>query len=438
MQETSGVTRRGALAAGAALTALAGAPGATSAATRKRRPRVADIGTGGSPMSLPDLQKLGREVGEGQAVCLVDLAALDANLKVVLATARERGMVVRPALKTMPCAQLSAYVLQKLPEPRAMVFSLQHARATIPRAPRGTDFMMGYPPTPRELAWHLGKPLPKRPHRLRVLVDSVPLLEEFASLARRTRHPLPLEVALEVDVGMGRGGMDSADETKAALKIFRDARDRLRLTALLGYDGHATLTGTGAWRDLVAATAQQRYREHLDVLNADGAGLFDAQTLVKNGPASSNYVKWTDRVANECSPGSAFLFAGYLGDFDHDNLTPAVTLAAPVFKITSDSPSLPYTQTTLPGSTREEILIRTLWWSDCAPAVAFPGGLESDELSGGGWAMTAPKGALELGDPVIFRPGQTGEAMVPFGAVHAVREGTVRRVWPVLPRPQTV
>jgi D-serine deaminase-like pyridoxal phosphate-dependent protein len=390
-------------------------------------------------MSLPALQALALKASAGHPACLVDLAALDANLKVVLDWAKANGRLVRPALKVTPSAQLSAYILQRLPEPRALIFSLRALRDTLPRAPQGTDFLMGYPPTPRELAEHLAlRPArTERPHRLRILVDSLTILKELAALAGGSKRRLPLEVAIELDVGMGRGGMKDAAELRAALQVLREAKDRLRLTAVLGYDGHATLNGDATYRKLVAETAQDRYAAFLSQLSEEGAGLYDPRDLVRNGPASSNYRNWTrPDVANEISPGSALLYAGYLGGFDNEGLTPAVALAAPVFRITSDFPSVPLTQATLPGANREEINVRTLPWSDSGASPVYPDDIQTDELSGGGWAYHVPKGVLKLGDQVLFRPQQTGEAMVPFGAIHAVREGSVRRVWPTLPRPQ--
>ena len=89
------------------------------------------------------------------------------------------------------------------------------------------------------------------------------------------------------------------------------------------------------------------------------------------------------------------------------------------------------------GSTREELLIKGGGWPSSGgalPTLVYPDGLESDELSGGGNAYSAPKGELELGDYVVFQPEQAEEGVAFFETLAAVREGTVRRIWPTLPR----
>ena len=81
---------------------------------------------------------------------------------------------------------------------------------------------------------------------------------------------------------------------------------------MLGYDGHATLTGEASYRKYVATEAHKAYRRHLADLERLGSDIFRPRTLIRNGPASSNYRNWVGGPANEISPGSAFLYAGYL------------------------------------------------------------------------------------------------------------------------------
>jgi D-serine deaminase-like pyridoxal phosphate-dependent protein len=435
------LTRRGLLAAGAAATAGASlAPAAAGAKPRRFRPPPAPIGTGGEPTPLPEIARLAREVGRGEPVMFVDLAAVDRNIAAVIAWAQANRVAIRPALKVFSCAQLAAYVLQRLPEPRGLMFHLAQLDALVRRLPAGADLLTGYPPTLGELRAHLATAPPRgqRRHRLRILIASVPLLEETARLARSTKRPLPLDVGLELDSGMGRGGFGDATELGAAIALLRRERERLRLTAVLCYDGHATLTGAAEYRKLVAQTAQQKFAGYLAQLTRDAADLHDPAALVRNGPGSSNYRNWAGTTAaNEIAPGSAFLYPHYLSSYDHDGLAPALYQCAPVMRITSDSPSVPFTQTTLPGSTREELLIKGGGWPSSGgtqPTLVYPDGLEGDELSGGGNAYTAPKGLLKLGDYVVFQPEQAEEGVAYFEALVAIREGKVRRVWPTLPR----
>ena len=144
-------------------------------------------------------------------------------------------------------------------------------------------------PTPGEVhEFFASRPPSGQPrHRNRILIDSVPLLEELVRATRRTRRKLPVDVALELDVGMGRGGISDRAEMKACTDILRAQRDRLRLGAVLGYDGHATLDPQSTYRQAVATQAQLTYRAHLANLADLASDLYDAKTLVRNGPGSS-------------------------------------------------------------------------------------------------------------------------------------------------------
>ena len=385
------------------------------------KPRKPPLGAGGTPMALDQVAKLARELGRGQPVLFLDLAALDQNTRTVVDFAKAQGWGVRPALKSFRSPALVSYLLNRLPEPRGLVFNLSEVDPILAQAPRNTDLMTGYPPTFGELRTFLRtKPLRQQcPHRLRVLIDSLPLMEHLATLARSARRPVP-EIALELDVGMGRGGMNDADETRACLEVIRSAG--LKLTAVLGYDGHATLRGDPEYRRLVATQAMAAYRERLGDLDPE----------IRNGPGSSNYRNWTGGPANEISPGSAFLFAGYLnGGYDTEGLAPALTLAGAVRRITSDHPSAPVLGIAQPGASEMEIVVQGV-----APAgelVHPPGGRE-DQASGGGDALIVPKGSVALGDYVLYRPTQTEVAILGYHELLAVREGRLLRRWPVFKR----
>lgn len=425
-----GVDRRTFIAASGAV--VAGA--AASPAVAKKKPPRPPLGAGGTPMPLDALAKLARDHGRGHPVLILDLAALDQNTKTVTDFARANGWGVRPALKTFRSPALISYLLNRLPEPRGLVFNLREVDPIVAQAPRNTDLMTGYPPTFGELADFLATRPPKgqRKHRLRILVDSVELARHLATLARTSRRRLPLEVAIELDVGMGRGGINDRDELRALLEVLRAARDRLRLTAVLGYDGHATLRGDASYRRLVAAQAQGAYRDHLAALKELGSDLYDEAALIRNGPGSSNYRNWTGGPANEVGCGSAFLFAGYLnGGYDVEGLAPALTLGGAVRRITSDHPSAPALGVAPPGASEMEIVVQAV----AAPGelVHPPGGRE-DQASGGGDALVVPKGSVALGDYVLYRPTQTEGAILGYHEMVAVREGRVLRRWPVFRR----
>jgi len=397
------------------------------------------LGSGGPLTDLATLAAVAKQVGAGEPVALVVLAAIDQNLTAVLQTARERGWALRPALKSFQSAGLCGYVLRRMPQPRGLVFHLRTVEDILASAPAGTDLMTGYPPTVGELeAWLGRRSRPGLPrHRLRYLVDSVPLLQRLAELAATTPRPLPLEVALEFDSGQGRGGLGDAAELSAALCVLRAARGRLQLTAVMCYDGHATFNSDPRFRQAIAQDAQRRYTAFLEQLAAEGAGLYDPRSLVRNGPGSSNYANWgAGGPCNEISPGSALVFSRNASSYGLPGLAPALTMSAPVMRITSRGPSVPLAQLTPPGAPYDELILKGGGWptgGGSYPSFVHPEGMEEDELSGGrgnnACAAMAPANSVKLGDHVLVRPFEGGNGLDYFGAVHAVRAGRVLTRW---------
>jgi D-serine deaminase-like pyridoxal phosphate-dependent protein len=446
-QRVSGLTRRGFVtAAGTVAAATVAAPGAAASAAREsiadtgRTPRRA-LGSGGRPTSNATVARLAREHGRGEPLMFVDLAAVDQNARVVVEFARANRWAVRPALKVFQCPQLCAYIMGLLPEPRGLVFHLRTVDQIMTAAPAGTDLLMGYPPTHGELRAYLGSGPPRgqRRHRLTLLASSIDILQEMARLARTTRRPLPLDVGLEFDSGEGRGGFHHPAQISAAIKLLRQERRVLRLRAVLCYDGHATADPAEVWRRAVAKQASGYYANYLKQLHAEGADLYDPATLIRNGPGSANYKNWAGKPEiNEISPGSAFVYAGYMAaGFDPQGLTSALTQAAPVLKDAGPYPSTLFTAEPLPPIIGEQYFLKGSTWPDqggIQPAFVYPAGVQDDQREGGRCMVYAPRGELNTSDYVLCWPNQGGDGIDYFGALHAVRTGRVVDVWPTFTR----
>ena len=413
----------------------AAGPGPAVSAGASAKP----LGSGGRPTANRTIARLTRAHAGGEPAMFVDLAAVDQNIRVIVDFARTNRWTVRPALKAFQCPQLCAYILARLPQPRGLVFHLRTVDQIMSAAPANTDLLMGYPPTRGELRTYLAsRPPTRRPHRLTLLASSLQILEDMAALARTTPRRLPLDVALEFDSGEGRGGFHHPAEITAAIKLLRRHRARLRLRAVLSYDGHATLTPDESWRTYVARQARGYYAGYLKQLHAEGSDLYDPATLIRNGPASANYRNWAGATeCNEISPGSAFVYAGYLASFDHQGLAPALTQAAPVLKDVGPYPSAVITKQPLPPITGEEYFLKGSTWPDqgaVQPAFVYPAGVMDDDREGGRCMVYAPRGELTTSDYVLCWPNQSGDGIDYFGALHAIRDGRLLDVWPTFTR----
>ena len=398
------------------------------------------LGAGvGTPLS--DLAALARVEGGGEPVCLIDLDALDANLDRLLADAMRQDLALRPALKSLPSPGLAAHVLGRLPEPRGMVFHLRHVEPLVAACPPGLDLLTGYVPTPGELARHLQRRGPATPHRVRITIDELELLDLAIELARESPRVGPIELAVELDAGAGRGGFAGVDEVAAVGRRLQEARDAVRVTAVLCYDAHATLTPRTSVRRVVAADARRRLRRLHDALRTAAGDAIDE--LEVNGPGSANHRQWEgDDLLTEFSPGSALLYARYLqAGFDDEGLSVACLLAAPVLRRVGPLPRVPLTRRPVPGRRREQLMLKGGGWPTAGgtqPTMVWPAGLEENELYGGRGNNTgtiaAPPGRLHPGDVILLWPHQVGDAIEYFGAVTVVRAGEVVDRWPTLPR----
>jgi D-serine deaminase-like pyridoxal phosphate-dependent protein len=441
------VTRRRFMATAGTLAAAAAVPAPAPAAIAAGAP-AADggafprgLGSGGRPTSDAQLAALAREHGRGEPVMFVDLAAVDRNANVIVEFAQAHGWHVRPALKVFQSPKLCAYILHLLPDPRGLVFHLRTVDQIMTAAPVGTDLLMGYPPTRGELHAYLSAaPSPhQRRHRLTLLASSVEILQDMAALAKTTRRPVPLDVALEFDSGEGRGGFHHPPEISAAIKILRRHRRLLNLRAVVCYDGYATVSPTEQWRQFVAKQSSKFLNGYLEQLHAEGSDLYDPAKLIRNGPGSSNYRNWAGKPEiNEISPGSAFVYAGYLAaGFDTEGLSRALTQAAPVLKDVGPYPSTEFTKIPIPPITGEEYFLKGSTWPDqggVQPPFVYPPGVHDDELEGGRCMVYAPRGELTTSDYVLCWPNQGGDGIDYFGALQVVRSGRIVDTWPTFTR----
>ena len=322
-----------------------------------------------------------------------------------------------------------------------LIHHLRNLREALPFVPAHTDFLMGYPPTVGELAAYLaGRRAPhQKPHKLRINVDSLALLDMLLGLTKNTHQRLPVDVVLEIDNGGPRGGIQPGADLAEALNRLPAARSRARVGALLCYDVIAAGEGDPLWRKNAATYAQSQMRAAVAQIKSTAGDFIDADRLILNGPGLANYPNWAGGPANEFSAGSAILFANYLDSgFPTDGLTKALYLCAPVLRLPKN---VAFGAPHPPGGYEFAFIKAGGWPTGNNPTLSklvYPGGLQEGPVYGRGanssGMIAAPVGALSLGDYVLETCQQVMEGQDYFGALYACRGGTVRRVWPVVSR----
>ncbi len=164
---------------------------------------------------------------------LIDLDVVDANLKRMFGAFRGRGLAVRVHFKSLKCAGLAKYIAKA----GANGFLCAKLNEAEVLADAGlTDIFIANqvvgPLKLRRLA-----ELARRA-QVRVCVDDAENVEQMARAARAAGSTVG--VLVEVDIGMGRCGVDPGEPALALARQIH-ASPGLRFVGLQGYDGHLQL-----------------------------------------------------------------------------------------------------------------------------------------------------------------------------------------------------
>jgi D-serine deaminase-like pyridoxal phosphate-dependent protein len=344
---------------------------------------------------------------------LVDLERFDRNLDRALARIGARAP--RLVVKSIPCPALIERALARLPRPKLMCFHRPFLDQVVRRWPRA-DVLMGKPLPPAAIRRHL-----ERARRDGIesdpawLVDSPPAVDALASIARDLGREL--RIAIELDVGLRRGGAADAPALAAIAARVRTAGGLLRVAGFVGYEAHVAKAPWPIGPRRAARTVARRYRALLDA--AAGLGLVPAGEGFRNGGGSASFA-WLDddSPVDDIAVGSILLKPT---DFDLPPLAdfePACFIATPVLKRLRGV-RIPFLGR-LAGRGRDALFVYGGRWM---AKPAWPAGLATQPLYGlssNQQMMTVPRAApIAVGDFAYFRPTQSEAVLLQFGAILA-------------------
>ena len=382
------------------------------------------------------------KAGVAQACLVIDRDRLDANLA-ALATDLPEGMAYRIVVKSLPSLDLVRHVRARMGTDRLMTFNAAMLK-TFARAMPDANQLLGKPvpvAAARDVLESLPKPADGALSRIHWLIDTPERLAQYAGLAET--QGVDLRIALELDVGLHRGGFAPGATLETAIRAVASAQ-RLQLTGCVGYEPHLTkLPDADGWRAAATKGAWSVYREALATLDrVMGAGQSDR--LIRNAGGSPTFRLYRDtEVANELSVGSVLVKPS---DFDTPELAryrPAAFIATPVLKTwpgvhapglehrpgASGTSRLPPD----PAAGRTIFLHGGNWLADPVD----PPGLAYSKLFGRSSnqeMLTAPEDSrLATDDLVFLRPRQSEAVLLQFGGLIVVSGGEVVDVWPALP-----
>ena len=354
---------------------------------------------------------------------LVDLDALEANVRAVTAPLRGSGKTLRIATKSVRCPDLVTRIREAAGDVARGLMTYTAAE-TAYWAERGErDLLLAYPTARADAAEALARANASGATAA-VVVDSPEQLQPLAVVGRAQKVQLP--VVLEVDVswrplglvhiGVRRSPLRSVDDVVSlARQVSRT--EGLRFHGVMAYE--AQIAGVP---DDGAAVRVMKNRSTSDVAHTRArvaAALRDAglpATVFNGGGTGSVAACVREPALTEVTAGSGFLDSHLFDRYRGLSLQPAAYFALQVVR--RPAPRL----VTCHGG---GYIASGAAGPDRLPIPALPDGLRLLGLEGAGEVQTPletdGRSALSLGDPVFFRHAKAGELAEHFAEYMLVR-----------------
>jgi D-serine deaminase-like pyridoxal phosphate-dependent protein len=372
---------------------------------------------------------------------IVDLDAVDHNLRILHNTLRRDELTLRVASKSIRIPWLLRYLLDQAPTHLRGLMTYSARETHHLATHRFDDLLLAYPPhSPTDID-HLIQAR-RLTSSLTITVDHPEHIRLLATAAQDA--DLTLDLCLDLDVswrpmrsisekihiGVRRSPIRTPDHALALADLIASST-HLRLTSLLAYeaqvaglpDHHANPALSLAARLIKQRSiplAAQRRAEIAHALRARGHQI----TLINGGGTGSLHSTCADPTVTEVTAGSGFL-CPHLFERYHDlPLRPASFFALPICRISDPSFVTCYSGGFIASGATSP---------DRSPIVHSPSGLKPVSTEGWGEVQTplstspsTPK--LAIGDPVIARHAKSGEPFERFNDVLLIRQEQLVKV----------
>jgi D-serine deaminase-like pyridoxal phosphate-dependent protein len=386
----------------------------------------------------------------GRDTVLVDLDAVDHNIAVVRATLGPK-FALRLVTKSLPSTGLIRHIMMVGGTNKLMTFSEGVLGEMLEDFGWDMDTLQGRP-MPVEGAERLLRRYSAAAN-VRWLVDTVDRAKEYAALAKRMH--IHLRVAVEIDVGLRRGGaIDNADLLNILAVI--DANKRfLTFAGFMGYDGHVFFgPAFGQDADAEFAAVHARYRAFVNAGAAAYPEMFSRKDLVFNSGGSNSYNRYTkdfvDTPVNDVAMGSGFVMPGNYAT-SQANLQalghyPALHLATPVLKRIVPA-ELPFLQGYLPQLAQGDPNLEVSFFMLSGPGpsqVVYPPQLVWNPILSPGPFPTCPQAGDPLGNQALMNGSHDlqlgvgdfifgwiceGGAISEWGSISALHNNVIVDTW---------
>ena len=340
-------------------------------------------------------------------LALLDLDALERNVA-TMATRLAGTAFLRPHAKTHKCVEIA----QRQLAAGALGVTVATAAECIAFARAGVGELL--------LANEVSDP-PK----LAMIVEAaglVPLMvaaddpQAVARLARAAAEEgVQIGVLIEVDVGMGRGGSRTIEDTLAVAHAVGE-HDALALRGLTGYEGHAVLEPDLGRRTDMSMVAMDLLAQHVEVVRDLGV----AAEIVSAGGTNTSAITSTHPIVTELQAGTYALmdtaYAPFAPDFE-----PALTVLGSVSSRHGSRAIL-------------DCGTKVVGVMDLAPARVVGFDATVAELHEEHALLDLGDADLRLGDRVELVVGYSGGTVNLHDYYVVIKDGSVWDVWPIVAR----
>ena len=343
---------------------------------------------------------------------IVDHAALTQNIQhVQIRLAYAKHIKPRLVVKSLACLDLLKLLSEQLHTQRFMLFHQPHIIAILENFAEA-DILLGKP-MPAQIVHHFYQQHSQwSDAKIQWLVDTTQRLQQYLEIAQS--YSICLQVNIEIDVGLHRGGVQSSRQLAEILKLIQQYPQYLKLSGLMGYDAHVTkIPAIIKKPEQVYQQSQHIYSKYQKLIQKQFPTLWNDHLCFNGGGSPTFSFHTTESVCNDLSFGSLLLKPS---DFDSDflrALQPALWIAAPVLKV------LPYTQLPampvldkLPHKSKALFIYGGYWLANyvypkqCHPHMLY-GRSSNQEL------VNVPRACdIQVDDFVFLRPTQS-EAVIP-------------------------
>jgi len=250
-----------------------------------------------------------------------------------------------------------------------------------------------------------------------VVVDDARNVADLSQMA--SVKGVTLRVLVEVDIGMRRCGIPPGDPVLDVARRVA-ASPGLRLTGLMGYEGHLVLIPDPEERRRKVLAALEPLADTVDLLRRHGL----APEVVSGGATGSYDVTGSHPVMTEIQAGS-YVFM----DATYGAVRPEFDISLTVLSTIISRPSADYFVT----DAGLKALTKDFGWPEL---VGVPGtGVRYLSEEHGVIDLADPEAVhLRPGDKVRFIPSHCCTTVNLYDRLYAVRKGVVETIWPIAAR----